>query len=121
MRYPKDAVLDMHDALLIERHRTLLGEVSEAIATHRDLTALFRDLARRLPAIVPFEFIALFLHDPERNVMRTHMLGTAEADSIPAGLEIPVDEGFSGLVFTIQQPVLISRPEEAERFPQTVS
>ena len=43
----------------------LLFEVSEAIASHGDLTALFRDLARRLPAVVPFEVIALFLHDPE--------------------------------------------------------
>jgi formate hydrogenlyase transcriptional activator len=111
----------MHDALAVERHRTLLVEVSQAIATHRDLTALFRDLARRLPAIVPFEFISLFLHDPERHVMRIHMLGTADADSIPAGMEIPVDEGFSGLVFTTQQPVVIERPEDADRFPRTTS
>lgn len=120
MRHPNESVLDMHDALLVDRHRTLLREVSEAIATHRDLTALFRDLARRLPAIVPFEFIALFLHDPERNVMRIHMLGTAEADSIPAGMEFPVEESFSGTVFTTQQPVVIARPEEADRFPRTV-
>jgi formate hydrogenlyase transcriptional activator len=111
----------MHDTLLVERHRTLQSEVAEAIASHRDLTALFRDLARRLPAIVPFEFISLFLYDPERNVMRIHMLGTAEADSIPPGMEIPIEEGFSGTVFTSQQPVIISHPREAERFPRTLS
>jgi formate hydrogenlyase transcriptional activator len=111
----------MHDALLVARRTTLHREVSEAIATHRDLRALFRDLARRLPAIVSFEFIALFLHDSERNLMRVHMLGTAEADSIPPGMEIPLDEGFSGIVFTTQQPVIIGGPKEAERFPRTVA
>jgi formate hydrogenlyase transcriptional activator len=99
----------------------LLIEVSEAIATHRDLTTLFRDLAKRLPAVVPFELIALFLHDPEKNVMRVHMLGSAEADSIPPGLEVPVDASFSGQVFTTQQPVIVSSREEAARFPTTAS
>ncbi len=111
----------MRDEVLVERYRALLFEVSEAIATHRDLTALFRDLARRLPAVVPFEFIALFLHDPDRNVMRIHTLGNADADSIPPGMEIPVNGSFSGGVFTTQQPVVIARPEEAEGFPTALS
>jgi formate hydrogenlyase transcriptional activator len=97
-------------------HLRLLIQVSEAIATHRDLPALFRDLAGRLPAIVPSEFIALFLHDPDKRVMRVHMMGTAEADSIAPGLEIPVDDSFSGRVFTTQQPVIIRNPEEAARY-----
>jgi formate hydrogenlyase transcriptional activator len=99
----------------------LLIEVAEAIATHRDLTTLFRDLARRLPVIVPFEFIALFLHDPVKNVMRVDMLGTADADSIPPGLEVPVDGSFSGLVFTTQAPVIVHNRDEASRFSNTVS
>ena len=85
----------------------LLIEVSEAIATHRDLTALCRDLAKRLPAIVPFEFIALFLHDAEKQVMRVDLLGTADADSIPPGLELPVDGSFSGIAFTTQRPAIV--------------
>jgi formate hydrogenlyase transcriptional activator len=99
----------------------LLIEVSEAIATHRDLTALCRDLARRLPAIVPFEFIALLLHVPEKNVMRVDMLGTADADSIPPGLEVPVTESFSGLVFTTQKPFIVRHRHEAAHFPTTTS
>jgi len=91
----------------------LLIEVSEAVARHRDLTALFRDLAGRLPAIVPFEFIALFLHDPEKNVMRVDTLGTSDADSIPPGLELPVDESYSGLVFTTQEPIIVNSTAEA--------
>jgi formate hydrogenlyase transcriptional activator len=94
----------------------LLIEISEAIATHRDLTALCRELARRLPAVVPFELVALFLHDAGRNVMRVHMLGGADGDRIPPGLEVPVDESFSGLAFTTQQPVIVRSRDQAERF-----
>jgi formate hydrogenlyase transcriptional activator len=116
-------------ALALERERQaiartkdqlrLLFEVSEAIASHGDLTALFRDLARRLPPVVPFEVIALFLHDPDKNVLRIHMLGTAEADRIPAGMEVPLDDSFSGLVFKTQEPLVIRRPDEDQRFPAT--
>jgi formate hydrogenlyase transcriptional activator len=97
----------------------LLVEVSEAIATHRDLTALFRDLARRLPAIVPFEFIAVCLHDAAKNVMRVDMLGPA--DNIPPGLEMPVAESISGRVFTTQQPITISSRDDAAQFPRVLS
>jgi formate hydrogenlyase transcriptional activator len=107
-----------HPLGLTEQFRTLL-EVSEAIAVHRDLKALFKELAKRLPSVVHFEFIALTLHDPERNVMRVHILGTAEADSIPPGLELPVDDSFSGLVFTTQQAIIVPRREEETRFPGT--
>ena len=42
-------------ALEHERDRLrLLLEVSESIASHRDVAALFQDLAQRLPRIVPF-------------------------------------------------------------------
>jgi formate hydrogenlyase transcriptional activator len=100
----------------------LLMQVSEAIATHRNLNALCRDLAERLPAIIPFEFIALVLHDPEKNVMRIDMLGTAAADSIPPGMELPIDQSFSGLVFTQQQAVIVATPADAAaRFQTTAS
>ncbi len=117
----------MHNNSLVESptrssdQLRLLIQVSEAIATHRDLTSLFRDLARRLPAIVPFELIALFLHDPEKNVMRVHMLGGADGDRIPPGLEVPVDASFSGQVFTTQQPVSVRTRQEAARFPAAAS
>ena len=102
-------------------HLRLLTEVSEAIATERDLTTLCRELARRLPAIVPFELIALFLHEPERNLLRVHMLGDLDGDRIPPGLEIPVDASFSGLALTTQQPVVVNSRDEAARFPLAAS
>ena len=97
----------------------LLFEVTEAIASHGDLTALFRDLARRLPAVLPFEVIALFLHDPVKNVMRVHMLGTADADRIPPGLEVPVENSYSGTVLTTQESLVVRNAVQDARFPKS--
>jgi formate hydrogenlyase transcriptional activator len=94
-----------------------LIEVSEAIANHRDLRSLVRDLAKRLPALVPFELIALFLHDPVKNVMTVHTLAGIDGDRMPPGLEVPTDASFSGLAFTTQTPVVIRSQAEALRFP----
>ena len=94
----------------------LLFEVSEAIASHLDLTELFRDLARRLPTIVPFEVIALFLHDPDKNVMRLHMIGTAEADRIPPGTELDLHDSYSGEVFRTQRSIIVHNRDEATRY-----
>src|SRR5581483_1526886 len=100
------------------RYCALLG-VSEAIAAHRDLSALFHDLAKRLPAVVPFEFIGLILHDPERNVMRVHVLeGTEEAKRIALGMELPVEESAGGWVWTHQQPLVVPCTQEETRFPK---
>ncbi len=54
-------------------HQSLL-DVSQAILQHRDLAGLFRDLAARLRAIVPFDFLNLVLYDAATNTMRLHIL-----------------------------------------------
>src|SRR2546425_92482 len=54
---------------LAEQYQALL-EVSEAIAVHRDLSELFRDLAKRLHRVVLFDHMRLLLYDPERHTMR---------------------------------------------------
>jgi formate hydrogenlyase transcriptional activator len=102
-----------------ERDRLrLLLEVSESIASHRDLDALFRDLAERLPRVVPFDYINLILHDPAREVMRVHILVAPEHSTIKAGMELPVDGSVSGLVWATQQAVKIENLAEETRFPQ---
>ena len=45
------------------QHQALL-EVTESIATHRDLPALFHDLMERLPRLVNFDTLWLVLHEP---------------------------------------------------------
>jgi len=104
------------DALVLQ-HRTLL-EVSESIALHRDLKALLQDLAKRLPSVVPFEYIGLILHNPERNMMRAYYVGTGDSESLPTGLELPVEESAGGWVFKTQKPLIVPRLEDEARFPR---
>jgi formate hydrogenlyase transcriptional activator len=63
-----------------------LLQVTEAIASHHDLAALFHDLAQRLPQVLPFSYIAMILHDPDRNVMRVQILEAPHPQHIKAGL-----------------------------------
>ena len=60
-----------------EPYRTLLA-VSEAIASHRDLPALFHELAGRLHHVVRFDYLALVLHEAATNTMHLHVLGASE-------------------------------------------
>jgi hypothetical protein len=52
-----------------EAHRRL--EVIESIASHRDLSDLFHDLAQLLRNILQFDHLSVRLHDLERIVMRS--------------------------------------------------
>ena len=95
-----------------------LREVAEAIAVHQDLNELFRDLAQRLPRVVPFDFINLVLHDPVRYVMRLHLLVAPESTTIKPGMELPVDESPGGLVWKTQLPLMVEDVGVESRFPK---
>jgi hypothetical protein len=56
-----------------DRYEALLA-VSAAIVAHRDLCALFHDLAGRLRQVVSFDYLTLVLHDAATNTMRMHVL-----------------------------------------------
>jgi len=99
------------------RQLEALLEVAESIAQHRDLAALFHDLAERLHAVVDFDFLTLVLHDSERNVMRLHILETRLPTPAKTGSETPMDGHPSGWVWQSQQPFVVSDTEEDHRFP----
>ena len=108
--------------LQYERDRLrLLLEVSESIASHRDLEALFRDLAQRLPQIVPFDYINVSLHEPSREVMRLCFLVTATPSTINPGLELPIDESPGGLVWSTQRPLTVDDIAQEHRFPKLMA
>src|SRR5207237_6086145 len=79
--------------LLHSQYQALL-EVSEAIASHRDLDRLFHDLAPGLHRVVQFDFANLILYEPTRKVMKSHVLETSDpAYTCPSGecpMETPV-------------------------------
>jgi formate hydrogenlyase transcriptional activator len=99
------------------RQLEALLEVAESIAQHRDLAALFHDLAERLHCVVDFDFLTLVLHDPERNVMRLHILEGRLSTPAKTGSETPMDGHPSGWVWQSQQPFVVSDTEEDHRFP----
>ena len=111
-----------HQDLTHDRNRLrLLLEVSESIASHRDLEELLRDLAQRLPQIVPFDYINVVLHEPARDVMRLWLLVTATPSTISPGLELPVDESPGGLVWKTQEPLMVEDVAIESRFPKLMA
>jgi formate hydrogenlyase transcriptional activator len=100
------------------RQLEALLEVSEAIAQHRDLTALFHELAVRLHSVVDFDFLSLVLHDPSRNVMRLHVLETRVPSEKVAGTESPVEGNPAGWVWETQQVFVSGDVDEETRFPE---
>ena len=102
---------------LAERYQALL-EVAQAISVHRDLHALFRDLAQRLPRVAHVNFVALTLHDPVRNTMRLHTIQANVPADLVGGHEGPVEESPAGLVWQTQQPILVPDLAEERRWPK---
>jgi formate hydrogenlyase transcriptional activator len=111
-----------HEELSRDRDRLrLLLEVSESIASHRDLGELFHDLAQRLPHIVPFDYINAVLYEPTREVMRLWLLVTSRPSTISPGLELPIEESPGGLVWKTQRPVIVNDIVQERRFPRLMA
>jgi hypothetical protein len=60
---------------LEQRYKALLT-VAESITSCRELGELFERLAADLETIVEFDYLALFLHDSAKDVMRCHLIKT---------------------------------------------
>jgi formate hydrogenlyase transcriptional activator len=102
------------------RQLEALLDVSEIIAQHRDLTALFHELAVRLRSVVESDFLTLVLHDPVKNMMRLHVLETRlehESSKVP-GAEHPVEGSPSGWVWQTQQPFIVEDVLNETRFKE---
>jgi formate hydrogenlyase transcriptional activator len=106
------AVVDEHT----KKYLTLL-ELSKAIASHRDLSGLFHDLACRLQKLVDFSHLGVMLYDPKRNVMRFHLLETCEPSEWQNPSEVPIEGSIAGWVWEHQEPVVIRDLEQENRFP----
>ena len=63
------ANLSRYDALL---------RISKTLSGHKTMAELFEVLADRLHAIVPFDYLALLLHDEPTNEMRLVVLEPAD-------------------------------------------
>ena len=104
---------------LAERYQALL-KVAQAIAAHRNLDELFRDLAHRLPRVVQVNYIDLSLHDPAKEVMRLHTIQANVPADLVGGHEPATDDCPAGMVWQNQQPLLVSNLLEERRWPQVI-
>src|SRR6266540_1479376 len=99
-----------------QQYRTLLA-VSEAIVSHRDLQALFHELAGRLQQVVRFDYLVLTLHDAASDTIRLHVLESAEPLTAQPAPVHPVEGEPGGLVLQTQKPLIVSTQAEAARWP----
>lgn len=102
--------------LLHDQYQTLL-EISEAITLHRDLDALFKDLAPRLHRVVQFDFANLILREPARQVMKSHVLETPDPSYVCPDGDCPM-ETPGGWVWETQKPWVVSHLATDSRFPE---
>jgi GAF domain-containing protein len=92
----------------VERYRTLL-QVSNALVSNLTETALLSSIAPALQRALPFDRVALFLHDAARGVLRLVLLESSlRSEYFVVGLEFPVEDTHVGEVFTSQRPLLRS-------------
>jgi formate hydrogenlyase transcriptional activator len=101
-----------------QKYLTLL-ELSKAIASHRDLAELFRDLACRLRNLFNFRDLAVMLYDSKKNVMRSYVLEEYQQQRAwinKSPNEVPVETSINGRVWKDQQPIVIRDLDQETRF-----
>jgi formate hydrogenlyase transcriptional activator len=94
--------------------------VSEAIVSHRDLSALFHELAGRLHHVVRFDYLGLTLHEATSNTMRMHVLEGTEPIPLPSAPALPLEEDPAGCVWQNQQAWIFSNVPEEKRWPRAL-
>jgi formate hydrogenlyase transcriptional activator len=82
-----------------QRNAVLL-EMAEVVSIRHDPGELFRDLAPRLRAVLPFGFVNFALCDPVRKIMKMCVYEGAEWPREP--MEVPLEESAAGWVWRNQ-------------------
>src|SRR5882762_7737353 len=94
---------DHQELSACQQYRTLLA-VSAAIIAHRDLGALFHELADRLHQVVCFDYLACVLHDAASNTLRLHVLESTDPISVQVPPPRSVEDDLGGIALQTQRP-----------------
>ena len=86
-----DQTIERQEMDLLHSQYQALLEISEAIASHRDLDQLFHELAPRLHRVVQFDFANLILYEPALKVMKSHVLETPDPAYVCPSGECPME------------------------------
>jgi len=98
-----------------------LLQISDTIAGARDLQELLRLLAPTLRQAVDFDYVAVFLHDRETNVMNLHLIEKFFEAPTPT-LTITTEHTPSGRCFLTQEALIIDDVDSETRFmPQVMA
>jgi formate hydrogenlyase transcriptional activator len=104
-----------------ERDLELLLEVSRALTVHLDLRDLFTAISASIRRLIPHDYAALSLYDPELRQFRLHALDFPGGHGlIREEIIIAVQGSPHGKVFTTIQPLLVNRLS-AEQFPADIT
>jgi len=95
-----------------------LLDVSETIAQQRDLKALFHAVSERLHSVLPFDFLALILHDAVSNSMYLHILETKDQTEADEPKPMSAEDTPSGWVWESQQPFVSLDTSKDARYPK---
>src|SRR5438132_8093363 len=99
------------------RYRTLL-EINNAVISNLTQDALFHAIAQALRRVVAFDRTAVFLHDPERDVLRLFVLESSLSTSyFTLGLDMPSGESHVGRVFKTQRSLLRHDLAKERQYP----
>ena len=99
------------------RYRTLL-EINNALVENLTQEALFHAIAKALRRVLPFDRTAIFLHDPQRDVLRLFVLESSLTSKyFVVGLEMPVGDSHVGRVFQRQELLLCRDLATEQRYP----
>ena len=101
---------DAAAAANLSRYDALL-RISKTLSGHQTMAELFEVLAGQLHAIVPFDYLALLLHDEPAGEMRLVVL--EPRDIMPPVASVPVaDHGPAATVWETQQGSVMVIPDE---------
>ena len=112
-----DLKQDGRELSVREQYETLLA-VSEAIVGHRDLGALFQELAGRLQLVLHFDFLGLVLLDAKSKTSRMHVLETSGFWPEEWLAAYPLEETPNGVALETQRPLILSEQNQFSRWPR---
>ena len=88
-----------------------LVSISKTLADHETVAELFQVLAHHLHAVVPFDALALVLHDNKADEMRLVVL--EPTNIVPPFLTVPVvDQGPAAMVWETQKGTVVTIPDD---------
>jgi formate hydrogenlyase transcriptional activator len=90
----------------------MLLEISQVLASQRDLPELFSTISSCLRPVFKQEGAAISLYDAEKNTLRVQALHTDQGGApVSMGTEVPVKESISGRVLATHEAAVVRRAE----------